>query len=45
MAQHYENRTIDGVVDLLKTNGFDGLADAATVLLKVAMVAERRTWQ
>ena len=41
MAQHYENRTIDGAVELLKTNGFDALADAVTVLLNAAMVAER----
>jgi transposase-like protein len=41
MAQHYENRTIDGAVELLKTNGFDALADAVTVLLNSAMVAER----
>jgi transposase-like protein len=41
MAQHRENKTIDGAVELLKTNGFDGLADAVTVLLNSAMVAER----
>ncbi len=41
MAQHYENKTIDGAVELLKVNGFDGLADAVTVLLNSAMVAER----
>ena len=33
MAQHRENKTIDGAVELLKTNGFDGLAEAVTVLL------------
>jgi len=32
MAQHNENRPIDGAVELLKTNGFDGLAEAVTVL-------------
>jgi transposase-like protein len=41
MAQHLENRTIDGAVELLKVNGFDVLADAVTVLLNSAMVAER----
>ena len=41
MAQHDENRPIEGAVELLKTNGFDGLADAVTVLLNSAMVAER----
>lgn len=41
MAQHLENKTIDGAVELLKTNGFDALADAVTVLLNSAMVAER----
>jgi transposase-like protein len=41
MAQHYENKTIDGAVELLKVNGFDGLAEAVTVLLNSAMVAER----
>lgn len=33
MAQHDENRRIDGEVELLKTNGFDGLAGAVTMLL------------
>ena len=41
MAQHDEDRPIDGAVELLKTNGFDALADAVTVLLNTAMVAER----
>jgi transposase-like protein len=41
MAQHYEDRPIDGAVELLKTNGFDALAEAVTVLLNTAMVAER----
>jgi len=41
MAQHNENRPIDGAVELLKNNGFDGLAEAVTVLLNSAMVAER----
>lgn len=41
MAQHYENNPIHGAVELLKTNGFDALAEAVTVLLNTAMVAER----
>jgi len=41
MAQHYENQMIEGAVELLKVNGFDGLADAVTVLMNSAMVAER----
>lgn len=41
MAQHGENRTIGEAVELLKTDGFDGLAEAVTVLLNAAMVAER----
>jgi len=41
MAQQNENRPIDGAVELLKTNGFDGLAEAVTILLNSAMVAER----
>ena len=41
MAQHGQNRTIGDAVELLKTNGFDGLAEAVTVLLNSAMVAER----
>ena len=42
MAQHEENRPIDDAVELLKTNRFDGLADAVTVLMNSAMVVERR---
>ncbi len=41
MAQPYENKSIDDALELLTTNGFDGLADAVTVLLNSAMVAER----
>lgn len=41
MTQHAESRPIDEAVELLKTNGFDGLAEAVTVLLNSAMVAER----
>lgn len=41
MAQHEENRSIADAVELLKENGFDGLADAVTVLMNSAMTAER----
>lgn len=41
MAQHGENKTIGDAVELLKMHGFDGLAEAVTVLLNSAMVAER----
>lgn len=41
MAQHGENKTIGDAVELLKTHGFDGIAEAVTVLLNSAMVAER----
>jgi len=41
MAQHGENKTIGDAVELLKPHGFDGLAEAVTVLLNSAMVAER----
>lgn len=41
MAQHTKNRPIEEAVELLKTNGFEGLADAVTVLANSAMVAER----
>lgn len=41
MAQRVENRSIDDAVELLKEHGFEGLADAVTVLLNTAMVAER----
>lgn len=41
MAQQLENRSIEDAVELLKTNGFDALAEAVTVLLNSAMVAER----
>ena len=41
MAQPFENSPIDGAVELLKSNGFDALAEAVTVLLNTAMVAER----
>jgi hypothetical protein len=41
MAQHYANRPIDDAVELLRVNGFDGLAEAVTVLLNSDMRAER----
>lgn len=41
MAQRVENRSIDDAVELLKENGFDGLAEAVTILMNSAMVAER----
>lgn len=41
MAQRVENKTIDEALELLKHHGFDGLADAMTVLLNSAMLAER----
>jgi hypothetical protein len=37
MAQRVENRSIGDAVELLKDNGFDGLAEAVTVLLNTAM--------
>ena len=44
MAQHYENKTIEGAVELLKVKGFDGLTDAVTVLLNSAMVRDETYW-
>jgi hypothetical protein len=41
MAQHHENNPIYGAAELLKTNGFDALAEAVSALLNSAMVAER----
>jgi len=41
MAQRVEDRSIGEAVELLKENGFAGLAEAVTVLLDAAMVAER----
>jgi len=41
MARHDEDRPIGEAVKLLQTHGFDGLAEAVTVLLNSAMVAER----
>lgn len=41
MAQPAENRSIDDALELLKAHGFEGLAEAVTVLMNAAMVAER----
>lgn len=41
MAQPIQDNAIYDAVELLKDNGFDGLAEAVTVLLNTAMVAER----
>ena len=41
MAQPVQDNAIYDAVELLKDNGFDGLAEAVTVLLNTAMVAER----
>ena len=41
MAQHDENRTIDDALELLKENGFDGMAEAVTLLMNLAMATER----
>lgn len=41
MAQQSQDKSINEAVELLKDNGFDALADAVTVLMNTAMVAER----
>ncbi|MCY4426365.1 MAG: transposase [Halieaceae bacterium] len=41
MAQPVQDGAIYDAVELLKDNGFDGLAEAVTVLVNTAMVAER----
>jgi transposase-like protein len=41
MTQQRENRSIDDAVELLKEHGFDGLAEAVSVLLNAAMLSER----
>ena len=41
MTQPIQDSSIYDAVELLKDNGFDGLAEAVTVLLNTAMVAER----
>lgn len=44
MAQRVENRSIGDALELLKDNGFDGLAEAVTVLMNAAMAAERNEY-
>lgn len=41
MAQRVQDSAIYDAVELLKDNGFDGVAEAVTVLMNAAMVAER----
>ncbi len=41
MAQQDQNKSIEDAVELLKSNGFDGMAEAVTALLNSAMIAER----
>ena len=41
MAQQSQDSAIYDAVELLKDNGFDGVAEAVTVLMNAAMVAER----
>ena len=41
MAQHEENRSIDDALELLKENGFDGMAEAVTLLMNLTMATER----
>ena len=41
MAQPYENKTIDGRIGTINDEWFEGMAEAVTVLLNSAMVAER----
>ena len=41
MAQHAQDSSICEAVELLQDNGFDALAEAVTVLMNTAMVAER----
>lgn len=41
MAQQAQDNAIFDAVELLKDNGFDALAEAVTVLMNTAMVAER----
>ncbi len=44
MTQPVQNNAIYDAVKLLRDNGFDGLAEAVTVLLNTAMVAERSAY-
>ena len=41
MAQHRESKSVEDAVELLKENGFDGLAEAVSVPLNAAMLSER----
>ena len=41
MAQPVQDSAIFDAVELLKDNGFDGVAEAVTLLMNAAMVAER----
>lgn len=41
MAQRAENRSIDEALELLKESGFEGMAEAVTLLMNAAMAAER----
>lgn len=41
MAQHLEDSPIGDALELLQTNGIDALAEAVTLLMNSAMVAER----
>ena len=41
MAQHQESRPIDGAVELLKANGFDGLAEADEARSRQALQEKR----
>lgn len=41
MPQHRENKFVEDAVEPLKKNGFDGFADAVSVLLNAAMLSER----
>jgi len=45
MAQREEHKTIGDAVELLKNNGFDGLADAVVVLINASMVSEREDYR
>lgn len=44
MAQPEQNKTIDDALELLQTNGFDGLAEAVKILMNHAMLIERNAY-
>lgn len=44
MAQQYEHKTIGDAVELLEQNGFDGLADAVSVLINASTLSEREDY-